>query len=295
MPGFRPDEWSPFIRTEAIAYQEAFQALVDPQRRGAFLKEYLFDVSPVDDSRPFAHYFLKLKNLTETYYTMSRQWHFFIKEGYLLPVVTLLLLILATGIIMAPLLRSPEGGRPPFRWLSYFALIGIAYMFVEVSLFESLILPLENPSYAGATAIGGILLGSAAGSALVRRTGGKLYIPLLLLSGAIVTTAILLPSLQMLLLRTALPLRAVYCFILALSIGFLMGMPFPAGLLAGRDRWVPWAWAINGSLSVVSPPVAIMLALSVGFRSVLFAGALLYLVCLLLISPIIGTKDTGPI
>ena len=39
---------------------------------------------------------------------------------------------------------------------------------------------------------------------------------------------------------------------------------------------IPWAWAINGSVSVVSAVLAVMLALSWGFTAVLWLGILAY-------------------
>jgi hypothetical protein len=73
--------------------------------------------------------------------------------------------------------------------------------------------------------------------------------------------------------------------ILALApIGFLMGMPFAGGLRvveAQEPALVPWAWAINGSFSVISSVLAVMIALSWGFSAVLWLGAAAYGVALL--------------
>ncbi len=57
-----------------------------------------------------------------------------------------------------------------------------------------------------------------------------------------------------------------------MPVGLLMGLPFPLGIgliAASSPRLVPWAWAVNGCFSVVAPILAVMLALSVGYRSVL--------------------------
>ena len=68
--------------------------------------------------------------------------------------------------------------------------------------------------------------------------------------------------------------------VLALSpLGFLMGVPFAAGLRLVERRepsLVPWAWAINGSFSVISAVLAVMVALSWGFSAVLWLGAAAY-------------------
>jgi hypothetical protein len=76
-------------------------------------------------------------------------------------------------------------------------------------------------------------------------------------------------------------------------VGFLMGIPFPAGIrlltrgqtqspdiespkeIAPRTD-IPWIWAVNGAASVVSPILAALLALTFGFSDVLRIGAFCY-------------------
>jgi hypothetical protein len=65
-----------------------------------------------------------------------------------------------------------------------------------------------------------------------------------------------------------------------------MGMPLPLGLslLGRRDPdLIPWAWAVNGCCSVVSPILAMLIALSTGFTVVLLCGAGMYLIGAVLI------------
>ena len=62
-------------------------------------------------------------------------------------------------------------------------------------------------------------------------------------------------------------------------LGMAMGMPFPRLLGKLQDEapaLVPWAWGVNGALSVVASVLAALMALSWGFRAVLVAGALAY-------------------
>ena len=86
-------------------------------------------------------------------------------------------------------------------------------------------------------------------------------------------------ALNPVLLPLSLPLRVLSVALLIAPVGFLMGMPFPRGVAALADAHdvVPWAWATNGSASVVSAVLAAMLALSFGFGAVLVIGAMLYL------------------
>ncbi len=57
-------------------------------------------------------------------------------------------------------------------------------------------------------------------------------------------------------------------------------MPFPLGLrrVAGRaPALVPWAWGINGCASVLSAPLATLLAIHFGFTAVVGLALVLYL------------------
>ena len=57
---------------------------------------------------------------------------------------------------------------------------------------------------------------------------------------------------------------------------FLMGAPFPLVLRELEPPLVPWAWGINGCASVVSPVLATLLAVHVGFTVVLWLAIALY-------------------
>ena len=62
-------------------------------------------------------------------------------------------------------------------------------------------------------------------------------------------------------------------------LAFCMGMPFPLGLARLADfapDLIPWAWAINGCASVISAVLATLLAIHLGFATVIAVALLLY-------------------
>jgi hypothetical protein len=64
-----------------------------------------------------------------------------------------------------------------------------------------------------------------------------------------------------------------------MPLGLFMGIPFPTGLKILGERnesLISWAWAINGCLSVIAPILTIMLAMAIGFKMVMWLGALAY-------------------
>ena len=67
-------------------------------------------------------------------------------------------------------------------------------------------------------------------------------------------------------------------------ISFLMGIPFPIGishLTTNSDKAIPWAWGVNGYFSVISVPLATIIAVEAGYRWVFILAATSYLIVLL--------------
>ncbi|MGZ8554651.1 MAG: hypothetical protein ACXWV8_14665, partial [Chitinophagaceae bacterium] len=81
----------------------------------------------------------------------------------------------------------------------------------------------------------------------------------------------------------AITLKLVISLIIIAIPALLMGMPFPLGLrlLSGiEEKNIPWAWGINGCMSVISASLAALLAVEIGFTLVMLLAALAYAICL---------------
>ncbi len=285
-PGMRPDEGNVYIKQPGNEYAEAFRKLVDRETRAGFVAQYLFDIRPVSDDKPFFHYYLKIGNLKTTYLVMGRKWQYFIQEGYLLPVLFVQVVLVSALLILLPLAGlkdddTTSAGRNPFFALSYFALLGIAYLFVEIAFIQKMILSLENASYAASTVIASVLISSGIGSILGGRMGlfrSPRILPIL--AGLVSLYGLLLPGIIGAMSSQTMAVKIVLSFFLILPAGILMGTPFPLGMSAlgvSAPRLIPWAWSVNGCFSVLAPILAVMLALSAGYQIVLLSGAAAYL------------------
>jgi len=286
-PGIRPEESNVHIKMPNNEYAGAFQRLMNKETRDRFMDDYLFDIRPVTDERPFFHYYLKVENVQAIYTAMGEKWQYFIEEGYLLPVLFVQVLVMSTVLTLLPLVtlkrrEAVRTGPHPLRALSYFALLGIGYLFVELAFIQKMVLGLDNPSYAASTVIASILISSGIGSLLsLRVTQLKNPLVLLILAGVAVAYSLLLPGITAATGHHPLLLRIIVSFVLLMPAGILMGIPFPLGIAllhAAAPRLIPWAWAVNGCFSVLAPILAVMLALTAGFRSVLFIGAAMYFI-----------------
>lgn len=281
-PGIQEEETNIYVRMPSTEYFKAFKSILTPETRHSFQRDYILDIRPVRDENPFPHYYLRLKNIKTIYEVMGRKWQYFIEEGYLLPVVFIQVLFLSLILILLPAFSRKRGNNiSRVITLPYFAFLGLGFMFVEISLIQKMILPLENPSYAVAAVLTSILISSGIGSLLSHRfsrlRGSS--IPLAI-SFLIISYSLLLPPISNVISPYSMPFKIASVFTILMPLGLLMGIPFPLGLkiLGERNPYlIPWAWAINGCLSVLAPILAIMLAMAVGFKIVLWIGAVAYL------------------
>lgn len=285
-PGITGEETNVYVKMPSSEYFEAFQRVMLNESRQEFINSYLFDIRPVHDENPFFHYYLKFSALREVYVLMGKKWQFFLEEGYLIPAMFLQVLFLSLLLAVLPVVRVKKTshirmGLPVLFSLAYFAFLGTGFMFIEISLLQKMILPLENASYAAAVVIASVLLSSGFGSIASQRftilQDNKV---LLSLSMIILFYSIALPKIIPELFPLTLPAKVIAVFIILMPAGILMGIPFPAGIAAlgkKHPELIPWAWAINGCFSVLAPILAVMFAITAGFKVVMLAGVLMYL------------------
>lgn len=287
LPGIKEEETNTYVRIPSNEYFFAFRQILDPETRKSFEDNYLFDIHPVRDENPFFHYYLRTRNLEKIYHTMGGKWQYFIEEGYLLPAVFVQVLLLSILLISLPAIskfkakaevKVSRTNRPILNLdLFYFGFLGLGFMFVEIALIQKMILPLQNPSYAIATVLASILISSGIGSLLGDRFS-LLKSPFVLpvISLLIVLWSVLLPFISDAISPYPMPLRIACVFAILFPPSLLMGVPFPLGIRhlgTTTPGMIPWAWAINGCLSVLAPMVTIMLAMVTGFNAVLWIGA----------------------
>lgn len=309
-PGISEEETNIYVKMPDDSYSSAFMNLLDQDTRTKFARSYIFEVSPVYDDSPFFNYYLKLDKFREIYHAMGGKWQFFVEEGYILPVVFIQVLLLSFVLILLPVFSvkyrngntptHPDKGRiegfpDGVFFLPYFGLLGLGFMFIEISLIQKMILPLEYPPYAAATVLTSILISSGTGSLLshnfpeMRRPSTLIAIPVIA-----VIYSLALPALSDSILPYPVIVKVFLVFLLLMPPGLLMGIPFPAGLhiLGKRNEYlIPWAWAINGCLSVLAPILTILLAIEAGFKIVILTGALSYAAAFLMLRMFL--KKTG--
>ncbi|TFH88501.1 hypothetical protein EQG41_01300 [Billgrantia azerbaijanica] len=283
--------WLPGLaREEANRYHRLDAPLFFDIARAGFAGEplppaaRLFHAAPAGLDRPYVWRSLAWGQAPGLVRELGgRGWSYLDWTLLLAAVTTGVVAVLAFTLILLPLGRLPPIGAP-FGRLSvagYFTTLGLGYIVVELVFFQRLILYLGEPVLAAALVFATFLVGSGLGSAMTpeaasRRSLGRIY-------GA-VAAGLALALVPFLAVRTLslpdLPLRAALLVALLLPLAWAMGRPFPWALrqLAGEDRWIPWAWGINGFASVLGASLAPLLSVHLGQGTTLVAGALGYAV-----------------
>ncbi len=258
---------------------ELLRELLQADDREAFYRRQPYDVSPPSDDRPFFEHYFRWAQLPGIVANLGKTWQPFGGSGYLLVLALLAAALLAAVLLTAVALKGGRGALPQRgRAVAYFALVGLAFMLVEMPLLQQFILYLDHPARATALVLATLLLASGVGSLLADRA--PLRPALVALAAAIAASSVALPALVRLTLAWPLAARAALSVAALTPLGLLMGLPFSGALRrlgAARERALAWAWAANGGASVVSTLLATVLALAAGYRAVLWLGAGCYL------------------
>lgn len=271
--------------------ENAFAQFLQSPDPDKFLADYPFDVSPVDDDRPFFFYTMQTRDILK-YFTAGSAAD--AKINHAVPMLFELLgvSVLATIVVLAlpPLLlrtRLPvEKGLRGF--LLYFVCLGAGYIMIQVALIQKFILFLGHPTYALTVIVFAMLVWSGLGSFYSRRlvpgaNPGRLMIALLGVFAAVALIAFIATPISEFGVGWPLQAKILVTVFLIAPAAFLMGIPFPTGLSWLESRYpqaVRWAWALNAAASVLGSASAIFLAIHIGLRGTVLVGAGLYLCAL---------------
>ncbi len=279
LPGMRPAEGNRYNVYPGDPYTTAFHELLDSPDRQVFYAARAYDVRPPGDDRPFFFHFFTWRQVPAILSELGHTWKPFGGGGYLVLLALLAVATLSAAVlVLLPValgVGRTGGGRG--RVLVYFGLLGVGFLAAEIPLLQRFILFLGHPTTAFAAVVGSLLLFSGIGSLLARRVPLRGTLAALVL--AVILTAAALGPLFGALLGAPLAVRLLATAISLAPLGLLLGMPFPLGLArveGDAPELVPWAWAVNGSASVVASVGVALVALSAGFTAVLAVAVLAY-------------------
>ncbi|MBW1887045.1 MAG: SAM-dependent methyltransferase [Deltaproteobacteria bacterium] len=266
----------------------------------SFLRKYIFDVSATTDDQPYFSHFFRWEKALVLFQHLKRDWLPMVELGYLFILATLVQAVLASvALILLPLLairwlhsESVQIRFTPrfvevFGVLLYFGCIGVSFMFLEMALIPKYTLLLSHPVYSAAVVLSTVLVFAGFGSLSVRRFQAKiswfLWIPVVVIAAWVVFHSLAGDRLFNWALGWPLGFRLGFAILLLSLPAFFLGWPFPSGLRVMSEKFpglIPWAWGINGCASVIGAVLGKCLAVSIGFKLLMFMACFLYFIAI---------------
>jgi hypothetical protein len=168
LPKVDPEDVNRFnIYDEPYHFNEIDQ-LAKAYSRGkqkAYLNQYIIDVDPQSDNRPFPGRFLKWLNLKALYKTMgSRLYSLFMSGEIVVSVVFIEAVLVSILLLFLPQVMALKGRHRPegYRMIFFFG-IGTGYMLVELFFIKRFILLFGDPVISFTVVLCGILFFSSIG------------------------------------------------------------------------------------------------------------------------------------
>ncbi len=254
----------------------------------AFHDKYRYDVTPVDDNRPFFFYTVQPRDLVgflTSAYRGSADHKINLAVPLLFGLVGVSILATLITLALPPLALGTRLPNEPGlrRFLLYFVCIGAGYILIQVALIQKFVLFLGHPTRALTVCVFSMLISSGIGSYFSRRhiDGSKDRWMRVLAAAAVSVVVLAFLAGPVTRLGVGLPLwlKAPIAVLLIAPAGFLMGIPFPTGLSWLERRHKPsvrWAWSLNAASSVMGSALSMFLALYLGLMQTLIIGALFY-------------------
>jgi hypothetical protein len=264
------------------------ERFVREQDKARFIRDFPRRITPTTDDQPYFFNFTRWDTPTEeakklldeaTVVSQGNPLFLWGQLGFST--------IVALLLIVVPLLgrrRSGEAGRRhPFRFFVFFSGIGTGFIFIEIAMIQKLTLLLGQPLYSIVVTLLAILVFTGIGSLVSERwlAGGKNRARLIPLGigVAVVASVLLAPVLVDAAIGSGFAMRAAVATLLIAPTALLLGMPFAHGIGVLRKvdpSFVPWAWAVNGSSTVVGSVVTVIVSMNFGFNAVLLVAVGIY-------------------
>lgn len=286
-------EYQVIISPNSQPQSEVLQAIF----KGKSLKElehyvqgFDLDLKPPSDDRPFFFNQLPFYQPVKVFKMLLHQTPAGVMRGNLMAAATLLIiLIVSLGLvfvtIVIPLRPAIKdvGSRLVITGTSYFFLIGIGFMTVEVGLLQRMSVFLGHPIYSLSVVLFSLILTTGLGSLISDRfpldSRFKFIIWSVLTAVYLITLPYWLSELLLAYDHANLLERCALCVAIIIPAGLFMGFGFPTGmrLVSAVDpNPTPWFWGINGIAGVLAASTTVAISIAWGINCALVIGGLCY-------------------
>jgi spermidine synthase len=288
-PGISENEINKNNVIEDELYFKLARAYLDGSDR-QFIDQYFFNITPPTDSKPFFDHNIRFSSLFLLFGKEGSmenvpfsEWGYFVLWATLVQGVFFALVVIAIPAVVLGRKFVRQKGK--LSVIAYFSALGLGFMMVEINIIQKLNLVIANPLYSVALVIASLLIFSGIGSHFSSRIAKDPNRAITVAVAGVALTMILHVVVFSLFSRSFLSCgEVVRIFIAVASLApmvFFMGMPYPLGLQALSDKnesFMPWALAVNGSVSVFAAVFTSILSMHLGFTAVMFAAIACYAV-----------------
>jgi hypothetical protein len=250
-----------------------------------------FNLSPITCDRPAYYAVLRLSHLGTIFNRLEilpqAEIGQLVNLAVLVQAVVIAALVLAVPLLGRRRVLGAEHGFGLKRALIYFPALGLGFLFIEIFAIERASFYLNDRTSGFALVLTGMLIFSGLGSMRADRFAPDprrgLILAGLVIAGWCLALRLFLQPAMLATLDLPFAARAVLVLVAVAPVSLALGLPFPLGLsqvAAAGGGFLPWAWALNGAFSVVSTPLANLLAVQRGYNGVLLGAALLYVLAI---------------
>ncbi len=245
------------------------------------------DFTAPTDRRPFFFNMLKPRGFFQHQASSSLG----VVSGNLRATRTLMALAGVAGVLVLAIIGWPlmASGLPPVPakvfWaaFAYFAIIGLAFMLIQIAFLQRFSVYLGHPTYTFSIILFLMILSAGLGSLASERIDLERHRQIVWLPVGIGVTVfletMLLQPVVDLTVGWGLPGRTLVVAAFLAPLACALGYCFPIGLrLVGRhsDRVTAWMWGVNGACGVMASILAVMGSMWVGIQVNLLVAAVLY-------------------
>lgn len=266
-----------------------FEGIASGERLWDVVDQCVLNIAPPTDDSPFFFQMLRFRDFLKA----GSRWRSRAMVSLNLRAVAVLgallvtVVVLTLACIIVPLALTAK--RPALKGTAslfvYFGSIGLAFMLVEISQMQRLIVFLGHPIYGLCVVLFTLLLASGLGSYSTRGVepesvgrSGKLRFALLV--AVLLVSGLMTPMVSVAFRGSSTPVRILVAAGILFPMGFCMGTAFPLGmkLAAARAPGVTaWLWGVNGATSVCASVFAIVISLTAGISASFWLGLAFYL------------------
>lgn len=250
-------------------------AVASPEERRTIEKQFIYDVAPVTDDKPYFYRTVKGFFDREAAH-VQEQAHY-----YLIVVAAFGVLLLA----LLPMIRVRERKTRQLFWRygPFFSLSGFAFLLFETSTIQLLGIFVGGPLYSLAVTLVAVLGGYGLGSFLCRdwRKDSRYFI---IVGLAIVALLVLSFAFMAPLIAQLMPLdnwqRLLAAVAITLVLSIPVGMLVPAGADLVREddhSALAWMWGINSGFNVLGGVSYVAISQTIGIRATFLVVGVLYL------------------